>query len=168
MSDYEYEGHVTPDRPGRDLEFRQPHHDESPQLRRSVRPHRGDMIMILGILSFFIAGIVLGPMAWIMGNNDLREMALGRMDRSGESNTNVGRICGMISTLIHGVMLVGVLCCFGYFVIMMMLGIGAAASQPPNRQFQPINPPRGPRKFMVPVRELVGPLPLPYLYRAVP
>jgi hypothetical protein len=155
MSEHEYEGHVTPDRPGRD-----------PQFRQNLRPHRGDMIMILGILSFFIAGIVLGPMAWIMGNNDLREMALGRMDRSGESNTNVGRICGMISTILH---CVGLLCCCGYFAFVMLLGVGGAvSSQPGNRQFQPINPPRGPRKFMVPVHELVKPLPMPYLYRATP
>ncbi|HZT82467.1 MAG TPA: MJ0042-type zinc finger domain-containing protein, partial [Gemmataceae bacterium] len=69
--------------------------------RRHLEPHRGSTIQMLGILSFFIAGFILGPMAWIMGSSDLKAMREGRMDPSGESETNTGRICGMISTLLH-------------------------------------------------------------------
>lgn len=68
--------------------------------RREYAPHRGGTILALGIISFFCFPIVLGPIAWIMGNNDLREIRAGRMDPAGEGNTNAGRICGMISTII--------------------------------------------------------------------
>src|SRR5262245_18490898 len=50
--------------------------DDRPRRRRSryrsdLTPHRGTLILVLGIMSFFVAGPILGPIAWIMGNNDL-------------------------------------------------------------------------------------------------
>jgi predicted Zn finger-like uncharacterized protein len=76
--------------------------DDRPRRRRRgyLAPHRGGTILALGILSFFFVPIILGPMAWIMGNTDLAEMRAGRMDREGESQTNAGRVCGMISTIL--------------------------------------------------------------------
>jgi hypothetical protein len=78
------------------------------------------MVMILGIVSLFMGGVglILGPMAWIMGRNDLREMDSGRMDESGRSNTNVGRICGMIAT---GLQCTFMLCCVGRFIMVGMM-----------------------------------------------
>ena len=35
-----------------------------------------------------------------VANNDLREMTLGKMDRSGEGSTKAGKICGMIATIL--------------------------------------------------------------------
>ena len=64
-----------------------------------LAPHRGGVILALGILGLvccFICGII----AWVMGNNDLREMAAGRMDRSGQGMTQAGKICGMISVIL--------------------------------------------------------------------
>lgn len=100
-----------------------------PSNDRPCVPHRGPIIMILGILGIVLGGIglILGPIAWIMGRNDLREMDAGRMDSSGRANTNAGRICGMIATLIHGV---GAVSCLGYFLLMGALftsAVGAAA-----------------------------------------
>jgi predicted Zn finger-like uncharacterized protein len=80
-------------------------YDDRPRRRRRKRgdyvPHRGSTILVLGILSLVlgIVGIVLGPMAWSMGNNDLREMRAGRMDPEGEGSTNAGRVCGIIATI---------------------------------------------------------------------
>src|SRR5262245_6951881 len=96
--------------------------DDRPSRRsRRLKPHRGDTIQLLGILSFFIAGPILGPMAWIMGNNDLKEMDAGRMDPAGRSATSTGRMCGMISTILcivglaiglgFGVLWFGCCCC---------------------------------------------------------
>jgi predicted Zn finger-like uncharacterized protein len=82
--------------------------------RRYQQEHRGQLIMVLGILSFFVGGPILGLVAWIMGSNDLKEMRAGRMDPEGESQTNTGRICGMISTLLGGVVIVG--CCSIYVI----------------------------------------------------
>src|SRR5690242_11171194 len=45
---------------------------ESPSRRGKrfeLRPHRGTLILVLGILSIVTCGF-LGPIAWIMGSND--------------------------------------------------------------------------------------------------
>ena len=34
------------------------------------------------------------------GNNDLREIRAGKMDRAGEGITQAGRICGIIGTIL--------------------------------------------------------------------
>ena len=66
-----------------------------------MKPHRGVLILILGILAFVTGfGFVFGPIAWIMGNNDLKEIRAGRMDPEGESLTNIGRILGMVATIL--------------------------------------------------------------------
>jgi hypothetical protein len=111
-------------------------------LRRSRRlaPHRGDTIQLLGILSFFIAGIILGPMAWVMGNNDLREMDAGRMDPAGRSATSTGRMCGMISTILH---ISGLVISLGFVVLYFgfcccLAGAGGASGRggpPPGRRY---------------------------------
>jgi predicted Zn finger-like uncharacterized protein len=80
-----------------------------------MQPHRGQMIMILGILSLVVAGPILGPIAWIMGNNDLKEMRAGRMDPEGEGNTKVGKVCGMIATILS--ITAVVVCCLFYALI---------------------------------------------------
>ena len=62
-----------------------------------MRPHRGTLILVLGILSLVCCTIFTGIPAWIMGNGDLKEIRAGRMDPAGETLTNVGRILGMVS-----------------------------------------------------------------------
>jgi hypothetical protein len=82
-----------------------------PSMRRSGVPHRGGLILTLGIialvggLSFWVP-LVIGPIAWIMGNYDLAEIRAGRMDDSGESMIQAGRILGIIATVfLLGIML---------------------------------------------------------------
>lgn len=76
-------------------------------------PHRGTTILVLGILGLVVNCGILGIIAWVMGNNDLRLMASGQMDRAGESTTKAGKICGMVSAIIMfilgGVILIGML-----------------------------------------------------------
>ena len=64
-----------------------------------LRPHRGVVILTLGILGFLVC-IICGIIAWVMGNNDLREMRAGRMDPSGQGLTQAGRVCGMVSVIL--------------------------------------------------------------------
>ncbi len=93
--------------------------------RRRLMPHRGGMILAFGIMSLFIMPIVFGPLAWFMGSADLREMRAGRMDPSGESQTNTGRIIGMVGTLLW---VIGIVIGCLLFMLFMMLGIiGGAA-----------------------------------------
>ena len=67
-----------------------------------MKPHRGVLILVLGILSFVFCGIFTAIPAWIMGNNDLREMDAGAMDIAGRGLTNAGRILGMILGVLGG------------------------------------------------------------------
>jgi len=79
-----------------------------------MKPHRGTLILVLGILSLVVCAF-LGIPAWIMGKNDLAAMDAGQMDPAGRSTTNAGRICGMIGTilLILSILLAIVLIGFG-------------------------------------------------------
>jgi hypothetical protein len=63
-------------------------------------PHRGVLILVLGILGWAFGCFLVGAFAWVMGNKDLREMDQGRMDPSGRGLTQAGRILGMIQTLL--------------------------------------------------------------------
>jgi hypothetical protein len=86
-----------------------------------MKPHRGTLILVLGILSLIVCG-PLGIAAWIMGNNDLREIDAGMMDPEGRSMTQAGRICGIIACILTAL---SVLLAIG--LVVLALG-GAAAS----------------------------------------
>jgi hypothetical protein len=90
--------------------------------RRDLMPHRGTTILVLGILSLVMCQI-LGPIAWIMGNQDLKEIRAGRMDPEGESATTAGRVLGIISTIF-------LLAVLGLFCCMFMLGMSGALFGP--------------------------------------
>ena len=64
-----------------------------------MKPHRGTLILVFGILGI-VSCFPLGIAAWVMGKRDLKEMDAGIMDPSGRGNTNAGRICGTIGTLL--------------------------------------------------------------------
>ena len=81
------------------------------------------LLLGMGILSLVVMPIILGPIAWVMANNDLKEMRAGRMDPEGESNTNAGRICGIIGIIMGSL---GLICCFGYVFIVMIVGASGA------------------------------------------
>lgn len=70
-----------------------------------MKPHRGNVVLTLGILGLVIC-VICGIIAWVMGNNDLKEMQAGTMDPSGYGLTNAGRICGMVGTILAAVVLV--------------------------------------------------------------
>jgi predicted Zn finger-like uncharacterized protein len=101
--------------------------DEGGGRRRQMAPHRGDTIQLLGILAFFLVPHILGPIAWIMGRNDLREMDAGRMDPAGRQATQTGKTCGMIAAIIwYSVSLVAFLVWFG-MVLFVFLVYGTMA-----------------------------------------
>jgi hypothetical protein len=74
-----------------------------PLARRSEIPHRGGVILAVGIMSlvmFVPCALFCGPIAWVMGNADLADIRAGRMDPSGEGMVHAGRVLGMISTIL--------------------------------------------------------------------
>ena len=69
-----------------------------------MKPHRGPMILALGVLA--LMGIVpLGPIAWWMGMHDVMLMDDGQMDPSGKVTTDIGRFLGMAVTVLTGFLL---------------------------------------------------------------
>ena len=126
--DFDFQEEERPSR--RPQERREREDDDYDRPRRrggDYAPHRGTMILVFGILA--IAGvipIVFGPMAWVMGNGDLKQIRSGRMDPEGESNTNIGRILGMVATILHSVCIVG--CCL-FYVIMFAAGAAGGAGR---------------------------------------
>ena len=82
---------------------------------QAVRPHRGAMVLIFGILGL-VCCLLFGIAAWVMGSKDLAELQAGRMDISGQGITRAGKICGIISVIlaIVGIIVQIILVAVGY------------------------------------------------------
>ncbi len=85
-----------------------------------MKPHRGTLILVLGILGLAVCG-PLGIAAWVMGSGDLKQMDAGTMDPAGRSTTQAGKICGMIATIL---LILGVI----IGVLFFLFGFAAAVS----------------------------------------
>ena len=64
-----------------------------------MKAHRGTMLLVFGILGILCC-LIFAILAWVMGNSDLKAMAEGRMDPSGESLTKAGKILGIIGCVL--------------------------------------------------------------------
>lgn len=84
-------------------------------------PGRGTLILILGILGIVCCG-VLGPVAWILGKQDLVKIRSGQISPEAEQLTNVGMILGIIGTVLLCLQLVG-----GCLWLMLVALAGAGA-----------------------------------------
>lgn len=72
-------------------------------IRHSGVPHRGGMILAIGIIAWVLFPYttwICGPIAWIMGNSDLARIRAGEMDPGGEGMVQAGRILGMVGTIV--------------------------------------------------------------------
>jgi hypothetical protein len=70
-----------------------------------VRPHRGAMILTLGLLGLCfafcpIAGWILSGGALEMAREDIKAMSSGQMDPSGLDLTRSGRILGHVAAIV--------------------------------------------------------------------
>ncbi len=83
-----------------------------------MAPHRGVLILVLGIVGFVVCAPV-GIAAWIMGKQDLAKMDAGQMDPEGRQMTNIGKILGIIAMVFMVIIIV--------FVILGFVAGGAAA-----------------------------------------
>lgn len=89
-------------------------------------PVNGSMILTLGILSFFCVGIILGPIAWVMGNNGLKTLDQYGDPLNQRGNVSAGRICGMIATILTAIGIV-----FYILYIIFIIGVvGFSAAHP--------------------------------------
>ena len=80
----------------------------------AVMPHRGTLILILGILAIATGCVLFGIVSWVMGKGDLDRMKAGQMDSEGEALTKVGMILGIISCCLQVVGLIFVILFFGF------------------------------------------------------
>lgn len=117
-------------------------------LRRDTEPHRGVLILVLGIISlaaviltcFYVGpliGIPLGITAWVLGHGDLRKIKNNQMDPEGLGITQAGWICGIIGTILNSLVL---LSCGGFIVFMLTMGAASQTSAPKPGFAQPPPP----------------------------
>ncbi len=89
-----------------------------------MQPHRGVMILVLGILGLILC-FIFGIVAWVMGNGDLKQMDAGAMDPSGRGLTQAGKICGMISVILN---IIGIVVLVVFIIFILAAGGAAAAA----------------------------------------
>jgi hypothetical protein len=84
--------------------------------------HRGQLILILGILSIALQPcMIIGVAPWLMGSSDLAKMDAGTMDPAGRRDTRTGTMLGIISVCIFCFMMCIMIAYFGFIAIMIML-----------------------------------------------
>ncbi len=90
-----------------------------PPYGRPVQDHpRTTTILVLGICALVLCG-VLGPFAWSMGNQALREIDASGGQLGGRDSINVGRILGIVATF---------LLVLGVVAFLVLIGGGLALS----------------------------------------
>ena len=77
-------------------------------------------ILVLGILSLVLCQI-LGPIAWVMGNNELAGIDAGRRPPQNRGTAQAGRILGIIATVL---MIIGVV----FLFVLLIIGVVAGTS----------------------------------------
>ena len=96
---------------------------QAPAPGGTMRPHRGAIILVLGILSFLVC-FILGIVAWVMANSDLKAMRMGTMDPSGEGLTKAGKIIAIISIVLNIISIIIMLAVFVFGVGLAMTSTG--------------------------------------------
>jgi hypothetical protein len=123
-------------------------HSHRRPVRRDCEPHRGQIVLVLGIISLVVTpgsvccygipsliGLALAIPAWVLGRRDLEKMRQGLMDPEGQGITQGGMICGIIGTILNAFGVLFGIAMVAYVVLMMT----TMARMPP-----PAPPPVGP------------------------
>jgi hypothetical protein len=119
------------------------HDEDVPSIRRrgprrDCEPHRGTTVLTVGIISLVCltiscvpVGAILGLVAWVMGQRDLRKIKKGDMDPTGQRTTQAGWICGILGTVLNGLVTLG---CGAFLAILFI----AEHNRPVNRPVRPV------------------------------
>jgi len=125
-------------------------------FRRDLEPHRGGLILTLGIISiviglpfsaccqgfglvFAVAGIALGITAWVLGQRDLKKIDTQAMDPRGRATVQAGRICGIVGTslsIVGAIIGIAIVVVYSIFLFGAMRGGPGGPPPPP----PPANP----------------------------
>ncbi len=96
---------------------------QPPVFPGATRDHpQTTTVLVLGVCSLAVCGVV-GPFAWVMGNRALREIDASQGQLTGRDMVNIGRILGMVGTILTGLALVLGLV---VFVVPLLIAIGAS------------------------------------------
>ncbi len=82
---------------------------------------QGTLVLVLGILGVFVAGIC-APFAWYIGSKALREGRAAGIDYANHQSIVIGRVLGMVMTILALVVIVF------FLVFVIILGITAVVS----------------------------------------
>lgn len=84
---------------------------EFPDERRPAypEPSQATTVLVLGIVGLIFS--ITAPVAWILGNQEMRAIDEGRRDPANAGTANIGRILGIIGTvlLVLGLLALGAL-----------------------------------------------------------
>lgn len=72
--------------------------------------------MSLVLTASCLVGVFLGPVAWIMGNNAIREIDAAPDVYSNRGQVQAGRICGMVATALLVLGVIALLVVLALFV----------------------------------------------------
>ena len=72
--------------------------------------------LVLGILGVVCCGL-LAPVAWYMGSKELEAIAAGQSPASGETSAKVGKILGIVGTVLLGLSVIWVFFAGGMAVL---------------------------------------------------
>lgn len=100
--------------------YGQPGYGVSAQPYGSADHPQGTLILVFGIAGFFVG--VLGPVAWIMGSRALREIRSSGAHPGNEQLIVIGRILGIIVTVLMGL---GVLVSLLFLVLAVVVSASA-------------------------------------------
>lgn len=85
-----------------------------------MKSANGVIVLVLGILSFVGFGCLTGLPAWLIGNQSLKDIDAGLADPNERGMVQVGRILGIIATLLFAIGIV--------FVLIAILFLGGLAA----------------------------------------
>ena len=82
---------------------------------------QGTTILVLGIVGLFVT--ICAPIAWYMGSKAQKEIAASGMHYSNEQNINIGKIIGMVLTILA---IVGIVIAIIFIVIAVVAGVASS------------------------------------------
>jgi K+ transporter len=86
----------------------------------SLRPHRANLVLILGILGVLCTCLPLGIVAWVIGHQELKDMDAGLVDPAGRGAVQAGKILGIVSVALW---CLGALVGLGFVVFGLLSGV---------------------------------------------
>lgn len=117
----------APDVPGGG--YQQPAYPPPPQ-QAYAQPYgmlpehpQGTTILVLGIVGLFFT--ICAPIAWYMGSKAQKEIAASGIHYSNEQNINIGKILGMVLTILA---IIGLVIAIIFIVIAIVAAIASSGS----------------------------------------